>query len=63
MTLRDSTEWVELVDSGWNFIVGADKNRILEILEKMPIYGRKELLYGDGKTAEKILDVFLNIFS
>jgi len=28
ITLRDETEWVELVEHGFNILVGADKNRI-----------------------------------
>lgn len=31
ITLRDETEWVELVDNGFNILVGADKDRILEV--------------------------------
>lgn len=55
ITLRDSTEWVELVDAGWNTIVGADKEKIITALTKMPAYGKNIKLYGDGNTAEKIL--------
>lgn len=30
LTLRDDTEWVETVESGWNRLVGADPQRILQ---------------------------------
>jgi len=29
VTLRDETEWVETVESGWNILTGADKDRII----------------------------------
>ncbi|MFN3412345.1 MAG: non-hydrolyzing UDP-N-acetylglucosamine 2-epimerase, partial [Exilispira sp.] len=53
ITLRDSTEWTELVDAGWNTLVGADKEKIINALNKMPSFGKRVNLYGDGKTAEK----------
>lgn len=55
ITLRDSTEWVELVENGWNTLVGADEQKILNALKKMPEYGKDVKLYGDGDTAEKII--------
>jgi UDP-GlcNAc3NAcA epimerase len=30
VTLRDETEWIETVESGWNIVVGANPNRIVE---------------------------------
>jgi UDP-N-acetylglucosamine 2-epimerase (non-hydrolysing) len=37
ITLRDSTEWVETVKAGWNVLVGADTEKILEqILSRPP---------------------------
>lgn len=34
ITLRDNTEWVETVESGWNVLVGANSNLILETIRK-----------------------------
>lgn len=34
ITLRDETEWVELVNKGFNVLVGADKEKILEAYQK-----------------------------
>jgi len=30
ITMRDETEWIETLENNWNFIVGADKDLILE---------------------------------
>lgn len=58
LTLRDQTEWTELVENGFNKIVGADKSRILsgysEMLDASPDYSKE--LYGGGKAGEKILN-------
>ena len=44
--MSKSTEWVELFDSGWNTLVGADKTVLTPSVTR--------LLYGDGHCAEKI---------
>lgn len=59
ITLRDSTEWVELIENGWNRLTGADEERINEALELMPKYGNMLKLYGDGDTSKKIADILI----
>ncbi len=58
VTLRDQTEWVELVNTGANVIVGADRDRIvaeaLRNLNKKISFDNK--LYGDGNAAAKIAE-------
>jgi UDP-GlcNAc3NAcA epimerase len=54
VTMRDQTEWVETVEAGWNVIVGADKQRIMEAVKSFAPSGLRTLLYGDGHTAEKM---------
>lgn len=57
-TLREETEWVETVHSGWNVLVGTEVKRILEeVRQKM---GRKPCprgmgIFGDGKASERIV--------
>lgn len=58
LTLRDETEWVELVKCGANKLVGADKNKILFNYEliKNGFHCDFELdLYGSGKASEIIV--------
>lgn len=55
ITLRDQTEWVELVKVGANTLTGANTRKILAAFKKN--YSRKinvKPLYGDGKASEKI---------
>ncbi|MEI9921806.1 MAG: UDP-N-acetylglucosamine 2-epimerase (non-hydrolyzing) [Bacteroidota bacterium] len=56
VTLRDQTEWVELVESGVNEIAGADKEKIVRLalnnLNKKIVFNKS--LYGDGTASEKI---------
>ena len=59
-TLRDETEWRELVDAGWNRLVGADPQRILEAVEDAVVGDwvvEWRAVYGDGRAAERIVDV------
>jgi UDP-GlcNAc3NAcA epimerase len=62
LTLRDETEWVELVENGFNILVGADKRKILESYEEMLIKKNdwSTTLYGDGKVGEKIVKELLD---
>ena len=56
LTMRDQTEWTELVDIGANELVGADKNMIISAVTSN--FGRviddADALYGGGKASEKI---------
>lgn len=60
ITLRQQTEWVELVKAGANVVVGAHTKKILAAFKK---YKSKKItskpLYGDGRAAEKIARILL----
>ncbi|MDX8551857.1 UDP-N-acetylglucosamine 2-epimerase [Methanospirillum sp. J.3.6.1-F.2.7.3] len=32
ITLRENTEWIEIVNTGWNVLVGADRKKIIEMI-------------------------------
>jgi len=56
ITMRDSTEWVELVNSGWNTLTGADTNKIISAVKNLNTPNEYPSLYGDGNCAKKICD-------
>ncbi len=62
VTLRDQTEWVELVNGGFNVLAGADEIEIVNSYEKM-INTKSNFevnLYGNGNAGKKIADDLLN---
>ena len=56
LTLREDTEWPELVAGGFNFLVGADKNLILSTLENVLTqnFPAKQDFFGGGKASGRI---------
>src|SRR5215211_7572134 len=56
ITLRDTTEWVETVESGWNVLVDLDRDAALAALERTPPAERPEL-YGGGHAAQRVCEV------
>jgi UDP-N-acetylglucosamine 2-epimerase len=56
VTLRDTTEWVETVDSGWNVLVDLDAARAIEAIDR-PLPAEHPQPYGDGHAAERVVDV------
>lgn len=54
ITMRDSTEWVELVDTGWNVLTGADANKIVNAVRTVKRPETVQPLYGNGNSAEII---------
>jgi UDP-GlcNAc3NAcA epimerase len=60
ITLRDETEWVELVENGFNTLLGANREKILTAFNESSSFRAKELdLYGGGKASEKIIKELL----
>ncbi|MFC1634693.1 non-hydrolyzing UDP-N-acetylglucosamine 2-epimerase [Planctomycetota bacterium] len=63
ITLRDETEWVETVESGWNILAGADKHHIINSVR----HGHRqrdvapESVYGNGSAANQICGILQRI--
>lgn len=60
ITLREETEWSELVDNGLNCLVGSDPEKIHQAFQQTAksefVFG----IYGNAKTASKIIDILSN---
>jgi len=51
--LRDETEWVEIVESGWGVLVGADADRIRSAVRSARPGSARPALHGDGHAAPR----------
>ena len=56
LTLRDTTEWTETVELGWNTLVGLDPERVLRELDRIERPASHPDLYGGGRAGEAIVD-------
>lgn len=59
ITLRDETEWVETVTSGWNVLTGTDSKKILSYIEYFALNKKHPAFYGDGRTAKRCCKAML----
>lgn len=63
LTLREETEWVETVASGWNRLVGIDSQRTLDALAAFADQPRTEppdpALYGGGEAGRRCTEELL----
>jgi len=55
LTMRDETEWVETVETGWNRLVGADRKAILAAAREVHRPSERSMLYGDGNASRQIV--------
>ena len=57
VTMRENTEWVETVEDGWNVLVGADYEEIVDAIEGFEGAGERNNVFGRGDASEKILEL------
>lgn len=60
ITLREETEWIETVSTGWNTLVGADPERFRVALDK-PKPDARPPIFGDGRAAERIAELTVGV--
>lgn len=56
VTLRDTTEWTETVEGGFNRLTGMDSAKVRAALADLSMPERRPPYYGDGTAAEQIAD-------
>lgn len=64
LIIRNETEWIELVNGGYNFICGTNPKLIIDTYEKVKGLGSTDFsasLYGDGNAGKIIADTLTNV--
>jgi len=59
LTLRDETEWIELVELGWNKLAPPTSSEEIykSVLGSVGSKGQEGAPYGDGQSAQRIIDI------
>jgi UDP-N-acetylglucosamine 2-epimerase len=60
VTMREETEWIETVSTGWDTLVGADAAAFKAALAK-PAPAERPPIFGDGTASQKIARVCLSL--
>lgn len=56
VTVRNTTEWTETVDVGWNMLTGSDSRAIAGAMRSFRPTSARPSLFGDGHAAERVVE-------
>jgi len=59
ITVREETEWVETVESGWNLLIGPNREKLNKALQKFTSFSNRPDFYGNGHASEKIVSLIM----
>ncbi len=62
VTVRDETEWVETLEGGWNVLVGAHKDRIIQAVSREYPSDGRTVEYGDAEVSDRITRILESSF-
>jgi UDP-N-acetylglucosamine 2-epimerase len=57
VTLREDSEWPEILDGGWNVLVGSDAAKIVSAAQRPRPDKPPAPVFGDGRAAAKIVEI------
>jgi UDP-GlcNAc3NAcA epimerase len=60
VTMREETEWIETVSTGWNTLVGADATAFRAAMEK-PVPAKRPPIFGDGSASRQIASLTVSL--
>lgn len=65
ITVRNETEWIETVKSGWNVLVGTNKRKSINAIFNFSpkTYSALQKVYGNGNSAKSIIKIIKNYSS
>jgi len=63
VTMRENTEWVETVEDGWNVLVGADYEMIVDAIAGFEGAGERSGVFGRGDASERLCEVLGSFLS
>ena len=57
ITLRENTEWVETVEAGWNVLVGAEREGIVDVIRQFSPGFLRKRIFGEGDASLRIREI------
>lgn len=57
ITVRDTTEWTETIEDGWNILVGTDTEKLTRAIEDFSPSEPTNKRYGSGDACKKIAEI------